>query len=169
MRARVTDFAPRRQDANTIKNEATPDMASPIPGTQPIKASSPNRTCVPGIRNKSSRRAAMWSRCSSDVSGRTGPVPFLLYTGPHQPNRGVAVFALMDSARFHADSSCNRSRSTAQSDLPTVVTGIAAARRVRKCWYATRFLAFRPAFHGSWSQFTLLNTPAKYRRQWRQL
>jgi hypothetical protein len=41
MRVKVMARAPRRQEANTIKNDAVPAIASPIPGIHPISASSP--------------------------------------------------------------------------------------------------------------------------------
>jgi hypothetical protein len=67
MRARVILATPRRHAANTIRQDAMPAVASPIPGTWPIKSSGPNRILVPGILHISS--SAAMSR-SLDVSKR---------------------------------------------------------------------------------------------------
>ena len=42
-----------------MMQDATAAIASPIPGTHPMSASSPKRTLVPGMRHMSSSNEAM--------------------------------------------------------------------------------------------------------------
>lgn len=69
--------APSARASLTIYNDMTVVIASPMPGTNPISASRPNRMVVPGIVNAvSSRRdsASILARRSSRVGGRMDPM-----------------------------------------------------------------------------------------------
>src|SRR5579864_6424809 len=71
MRISVIREAPRFHPAQTIKREANAASASPIPGIQPIRASSPKRIPVPGTTNRSSSQLAIKLRCASEVRSAT--------------------------------------------------------------------------------------------------